>query len=79
LSEASTIPVADLVKQLGSTIGDVKARDAIGRAMLELSVTGEVLNQEQTLKILARLATEPGILGISAQCVRVRALLRFGG
>ena len=67
-----------LVALLAATVGLTKAEDALARAQQALGLLVSSFNQEQTLRLLDEVAKAPSVLGISAKCLRVRMVLRFG-
>lgn len=72
---AGLIKRAELVRQLGATVGDAKAAEAIDGAARALNLTPDDLEPEQALRILDALAVEPNIVGIAAKLIRVRMVL----
>jgi hypothetical protein len=73
---AARITREELVRQLGSTVGDIKAEQAISTEALGLGLYKLELEIGDAIRLLDRVATLPGIVGIAAQLMRARVLLR---
>jgi hypothetical protein len=78
MAGTSTIQRAELVRQLGATVGLAKAQEAIDLAATDLHLPTAELSQDQALKLLETLSAAPSVLGIAARCLKVRAMLTFG-
>ena len=73
---ATRISREELVKQLGSTVGDIKAAQAIATEAAGLGLDQPELEVPDALRLLDRVAALPGIVGIAAQLMRARVVLR---
>ena len=68
---------ADLGRHLGESLGREKAEELVGDTARSLGIPGDSYDREQTLRILERLATSAGLVGIVARFAKVRIILQF--
>jgi len=67
-----------LVDRLAETVGDAKAREAVGAAAKRLGLqSAEALDQAQTLQVLSLIASQEDVTGIAARLLRIRADFAF--
>lgn len=70
------IPLSEIQHMLAA-LGDAKARDVIDKAARELRITASELESRQALQMLEHIASEPGLIGITARFAKARAILRW--
>lgn len=70
------IPLSEIQLMLAA-LGDSKARDVITKAARELRITGTELESRQAMQMLELIASEPGLIGITARFAKARAILRW--
>jgi hypothetical protein len=76
---ASTGPlsVEELVAFFTSSVGEEKAREAVGAALSRLHFTHKnTLDRVEALAVLDEIALAPGIVGVAARFAKARILLR---
>ncbi len=68
----------DLVRLLGPSLGDDKARDLVrdAAALLGVPVDACAVEREHALALLERLAERAGLVGTVARFVKVRVILQ---
>ncbi len=64
------------IELFGSAIGERKAREMLRVAAAAENVDLDQLGLEELMRVLERLATVPGLIGISARFAKSRAALR---
>lgn len=64
-----------LVGYLSESLGDAKATEVVSSAAAQMGLGLVDYDREQTLRILERLADEPGLVGIVARFAKARAIL----
>jgi hypothetical protein len=74
-----TLAVAEIVDILAHTIGQERSQDAVTSALRRLGLPPSHLDRRQAMALLDDLATEVGLVGITARFAKARAILRFGG
>jgi hypothetical protein len=72
---AATRTRRDLAKLLSSSIGIEKALECVVAAAIAVGLGGDELSQEDALQVLERIATEPGIVGVTARFAKSRVHL----
>lgn len=75
-STAQRVSISEIQHML-SALGDSKARDVVSKAARDLRVVGSDCESRQALQILDLIATEPGLVGITARFAKARAILRW--
>lgn len=69
----------DLVRQLGASVGQDKAAEALSAALLRLQLDALTsLDREQTMAALDELARTHGLMGTVARFAKARIILLFG-
>ncbi len=63
---------SQLIGLLAPSVGEEIAQRMIDRALSELGVDGTAINREQAMRVLERVAQEPGLLGIVARLAKSR-------
>ena len=71
------LPRLVLSKLMAQTMGLEKADAAVVEAMTALSLTAPDVNQQEALRILEHIASQPGLVGISARFAKGRVHLRW--
>lgn len=71
------ISIADLAKQLASTLGVEKATEEVTSAVRNLGLDGRALDRDATLRVLETLTKQPGLVGTVARFAKVRVILHF--
>jgi hypothetical protein len=67
----------DLVAQLGASLGVAKANELLTEAATAAGLrTTQRYGKEDAIRVLDRLVTTPGLVGIAARCVKVQVVLR---
>jgi hypothetical protein len=61
---------------LSGALGEANARELVARAAKDAQVDLAQLTRANALEILERLASEPGIVGITARFAKSRAVLQ---
>ncbi len=69
--------VSDLVGLLSASLGDEKARDAVRAAAEQLGLREQVIDREQALAVLEKIAAKPGLVGIAARFAKTRVHLKW--
>jgi hypothetical protein len=64
-----------LVGYLSESLGDAKATEVVSSTAAQMGLGLIDYDREQTLRILERLADEPGLVGIVARFAKARAIL----
>jgi len=62
---------------MGQTMGVEKADAVVAEAMASLSLSATDVNQQEALRILEHIASQPGLVGISARFAKGRVHLRW--
>jgi hypothetical protein len=77
MSEASPLVFsrAHLAKFLSASMGREKAEECVGGAAASLGL-GATFSHDDALRVLEAVATQPGIVGITARFAKSRLLLR---
>ena len=73
------LPRLELSKLMGQTMGVEKADAVVAEAMASLSLSATDVNQQEALRILEHIASQPGLVGISARFAKGRVHLRWSG
>ncbi len=76
---ASTGPlrIEELVAFFTSSVGEEKAREAVGAALSRLHLAHKnTLDRAESLLVLDEIAAAPGIVGVAARFAKARILLR---
>lgn len=71
-------PRSALMDMLSGTLGSDKAAAIVDEAANALGI-GAVLDREQALRVLERVAQNPGLVGIAARFAKSRVHLVWGG
>ena len=72
-----THPRRVLADMLGRSLGADKARETVNAAATQLGI-GEDLQRDEALRLLERVAQQPGIIGIAARFAKSRVHLVWG-
>jgi hypothetical protein len=67
----------DLARHFGASLGREKAEELIADTARGLGIEGGSYDKADTLRILERLATAQGLVGIVARFAKVRIILQF--
>ncbi len=69
--------IHELVAFFTSSVGDEKAREAVGAALSRLHLAHKNdLDRAESLRVLDEIAAAPGIVGVAARFAKARILLR---
>ncbi len=71
------LPRLELSKLMAQTMGVEKADAVVAEAMASLSLSATDVNQQEALRILEHIASQPGLVGISARFAKGRMHLRW--
>jgi hypothetical protein len=71
------LEIDELVAFFTSSVGEEKAREAVGAALSRLHLAHKnQLDRNESLGVLDEIATVPGIVGVAARFAKARILLR---
>jgi hypothetical protein len=76
-SPLHTFDLPSIAALLSKSVGDDMALSVVRDAARKLGVIDAVLDQDCTLEILAVVATNPGLIGVSARFCRSRLIAQF--
>lgn len=68
---------AEIYALFSPCVGDEKAGELVRAAIVELCLSPRTLGKEEVLELLEHLASEPGIVGVTARFAKARIILRF--
>lgn len=71
----SPIPWTELVKLLSPSLGQQKAEALVKQAAEELKLRLDPLSRVDALKVMERIADQPGLVGITARFAKSRVHL----
>jgi hypothetical protein len=74
-----TIPLADLIALLASSMGNEKAEELVREAARGRTVVAGAIAQPDALGVLEELARQPGLVGVTARFAKARLALRSAG
>lgn len=77
-ANAERLTELELAAHLASALGETKALEVVQSARSELRIPGGSLRRDQVLAVLDAIATEPGLVGITARFVKSRLSLQWG-
>lgn len=69
------IPCAELVRMLSPSLGQQKAESLIVEAAGALGLRAELIARSDALRILEKIADQPGLVGITARFAKSRVHL----
>lgn len=72
------VPLTEVIEPFASALGAAKASALVRRAALHEGRDGDPLPLADALAVLAHLATEPGIIGITARLASTRLRRKHG-
>lgn len=71
----SPIPCAELVRLLSPSLGQQKAEALVKQAADELKLRSDSLARSDALRVMERIADQPGLVGITARFAKSRVHL----
>ena len=75
MSNSDSIPCAELVKLLAPSLGGQKAEALIKAAAQSLNLSTEQLPRTDALRVMEKIADQPGLVGITARFAKSRVHL----
>jgi hypothetical protein len=76
-SGEARLPLAELVKLFGASLGQEKSTEAIHSACKALGLRTDAYTLDETMRILDRLSGTVGLVGTVARFAKARVILKF--